>query len=866
MKFSIIIPTRNHCEDFLVPCLASIEKYTDLTSGDIEVIVVANGCTDQTKPFLALALEENSWLKVLWYTEPLGYPLANNVGIAASSGEYVILLNNDTVLQDQGKNYWLELLESPFLRDPKVGITGPVVFSFDCGGIEYDCVAFWLACIKREVIDNIGGLDEAFSPGMGEDGDFCIRASKAGYTFVSVPQDSLDRFGSPITNMGFPIHHVGNGTFNDEQFRNTVVAKNKALLAQRYGIQTPTMNKPKYSIVIPSYNHWDDLLKPCLDSIVRYSDMSQLEVIVVANGCTDQTRDGMTALAYPSDSPFKMVWSDESLGYTKATNLGIQAATGEFIVLLNNDTEVLQSEKNRWLDWLAEPFADPTVGITGPLELFDNYSNHHVMIFFCVMVRATVFKEIGLLDEIYSPGGGEDIEFTIRAKKAGYKSMVIAPTDYNGKTNVGMYPIWHKDNRTFVEMPEYTKVIVKRNGLLNCQKFNDNIKLNLGGGGVNYPGFLSVDMNDQRAHILMDITKLEFQENTVSEIMASHVFEHLNPYKAVDILKSWLKVLKPGGKLTMEMPDIVALCKKIAKAYDEDDMKNFYGPLNAVYGSVNTTDVGEPSDITSPHLFGWAPKSLFYHMLEAGYVDITFGPEQWPHPEHNFRVEAYKPAVAIDQAYLQQQDPVTYTEIFTTNSYKVAREEIRGKTVIDIGANIGMFSLLCASFGASKVIAVEAQSRVFQGLLDNISGYQMITPIFKAAYSTDGGVVFLENNNVASKVGTAGDAVETRTLATILYEQNIIGDDLVLKLDCEGAEFDVLMSSTDALLKRFKTIYMEVHEKCNPNPNLWDSRIIDGKLAGCGFDKVHRYTCQGYDEARGGTFDLGIYVDKWVRK
>lgn len=404
----------------------------------------------------------------------------------------------------------------------------------------------------------------------------------------------------------------------------------------------------KYSIVIPTYNHCNDLLQPLMDSIIQFTDMNDVEVIVVANGCTDNTLTYMTELMDKMNKPegpltVKLIYIDEALGYTKATNLGIKAATGEFVVLLNNDTLLLPQERGQWLKMLHAPFTDEKVGLTGPLQLFDNYSNHDVLIFFCVMIRRTMFDLVGVLDEIYTPGGGEDIDFTIKVKQAGYKSIALSSTEYVPEkgTNVGNFPIWHKDNQTFKEIPEYTNWIVKRNGLINCKKYNTNIKLNLGAGGIEYPGFLSVDLHDKRAHILMDITKLtDFEDNSVSEIMASHVFEHLNPYHSHDILREWFRVLKPGAKLSMEMPDIEKCCHSFI------NNKDYYarmGVINVIYGSVNTTNVGGPDNITSPHLFGWWPESVYNHLVETGYINITFPPEQWPHPGDNLRVEAYKP-------------------------------------------------------------------------------------------------------------------------------------------------------------------------------------------------------------------------------
>lgn len=844
-KYSIVIPTYNHCDDLLKPCIESIIQYTD--TDNLEIIVVANGCTDNTREYVDSL---GDFIKLIWVDEGIGYTKATNLGIKAATGEYVIPLNNDTEFLIQRKGDWLRLLEEPF-SDPKMGITG-VLENYDPYA-DAKFLVFFCVMIPRRLFDEIGLLDEIFSPGYGEDIDFSLRAEKAGYSYKSV-NTVFYQDGKRCTS--YPIWHKNNQTFGEiPEYGNVIVGRNSKILAERYG-----KKMRKYSVVIPTYNHCEDLLKPLIRSIVQYTIPYNIEFIIVANGCTDNTKEFVESLG----APFKLVWSEEAIGYTKATNLGIKECDSEFIILLNNDTELLPQEKNAWLDILTAPFVDEKVGMVGPLQMFDNYSNHDILIFFCVMIRKKLFDELGLLDEIYSPGGGEDIDFTVKARKAGYKTLSTSTHVYSATaaTNVGDFPIWHKDNQTFKDIPEYTKSIVKVNGLLNCKRYNDNIKLNLGSGGIDYPGFLSVDLYDKRSNIPMDITKLDFDNNSVSEIMASHVFEHLNPYHSINILQEWLRVLKPGGKLSMEMPDIERLCKSFLT---ETNYYTKMGILNAVYGSVNTTSEGGPDNITSPHLFGWWPESLQNHLEAAGYVDISFPPEQWPHPCDNLRVEAYKPALSINREALNSQEPCTYYEIFEQNSYGIETNEIRGKTVIDIGGNLGMFSLNCVERGVSKIYCIEAQPVVYNtGLLNNVRDYPMIVPMNYAMSDTDGKIVHIENNTVGSNVGgEIGDLVETITLQTLLDRENIRGDDLTMKIDCEGSEFNILMPARKELIRRFSTIYIELHGDTNPDPAYQDVKIVEDKLMEFGYMRVKEG--QMYVETGNGRESLNVYVQKWVR-
>jgi GT2 family glycosyltransferase len=402
---------------------------------------------------------------------------------------------------------------------------------------------------------------------------------------------------------------------------------------------------PKFSVIIPSYNHCEDLLRPAVESIIKYTDLNDKEILIVANGCVDGTRTYVESLP----EPFKLIWIEEPSGYTKSTNVGIKAAQGEYIILLNNDILLLPQEKDSWIKMLEQPFLDdPKTGIAGPLKLFDRYSNSEVIIFFCAMMKKSLFEEIELLDESFSPGGGEDVDTSIKALKAGY-SLVQVPSNNKldfTNTNTGGFPIFHAGEGTFSEkeIPEYGKTIVKKNGLKNLLKWNRHIKLNIGSGGVDHDGYISVDKNDQRANLILDAEKLDqtFPENKVEEILASHLFEHINPYHATDTLKSWLKILSPGGKLIMELSDFEALCKEFVTA----DKSTRYGILNCVYGSVNTSG-GDPSEITSGHQWGWYPEILSDHLQWAGFTDIKFMPEQIPHPGKNMRVEAKKPGGEI---------------------------------------------------------------------------------------------------------------------------------------------------------------------------------------------------------------------------
>ena len=231
MKYSIVIPTYNHCEKYFKPCVDSIIKHTDMA--DVELVVSANGCKDNTQAYLNYLYTAIPHLRVVWSDKALGYSKATNEGIKVCSTDHIVLLNNDTVLLDQVKNQWLQMLEAPFLQDERVGITGPIVQHSPDAGRNF-CV-FFCAMIHKKVFEKIGLLNEEYGVGTGEDVEFCIEAVNAGFTMVESAQKTLEN--PELYVGGFPIYHKGEGTVHDPELVqdfNNIFAKNGRKLARKY--------------------------------------------------------------------------------------------------------------------------------------------------------------------------------------------------------------------------------------------------------------------------------------------------------------------------------------------------------------------------------------------------------------------------------------------------------------------------------------------------------------------------------------------------------------------------------------------------------------------------------------------------------
>lgn len=231
--------------------------------------------------------------------------------------------------------------------------------------------------------------------------------------------------------------------------------------------------KPKVSIVIPTYNHLEDCLRPCVDSLIKYTNGADKEIVISANGCVDGTKDYLDKLSKNNPDRFKVVWSGKPLGYSKATNAGLAVARGEYVVFLNNDIILLDQKKDDWINMMIAPFeSDPKMGITGPL-VGHSVTGRNFVIFFCAMTTRKIIDEVGLLDEQFGVGGGEDTDFCHRAEDVGYKIAQVPTSEqlrFAKGMGIGSFPIYHKGEATVNGIPGWDKIF-KENSLRLLAKY-----------------------------------------------------------------------------------------------------------------------------------------------------------------------------------------------------------------------------------------------------------------------------------------------------------------------------------------------------------------------------------------------------------
>ena len=220
------------------------------------------------------------------------------------------------------------------------------------------------------------------------------------------------------------------------------------------------------SIVIPTFNPPEQedkigrCLCACLDSVFRFTGHPSFQVVVVANGCTQKTSRVLDTYG----SKVFTVWKKKGLGFARACNEGIQDFTSEYVLLLNDDVEILPHYPGNWLDRLLYPMADRTVGIVGPHSLVSPETGNEFIVGFCMLVRRKVFQQTGLLDEGLMLGYGEDIDLCERARIFGWKIQKIGNSQQSGNLWSGDFPIYHQGEATLDQI-EGAKAL----GLINSK-------------------------------------------------------------------------------------------------------------------------------------------------------------------------------------------------------------------------------------------------------------------------------------------------------------------------------------------------------------------------------------------------------------
>lgn len=140
------------------------------------------------------------------------------------------------------------------------------------------------------------------------------------------------------------------------------------------------------------------------------------------------------------------------------------------------------------------------------------------------------------------------------------------------------------------------------------------IRLNLGCGHDLRMGYINSDLYDPAADVKLDSSNLPYENNSVDEILAYHIIEHFPYRQSLNTLSEWYRVLKAGGKLRIETPDLLSSCEAFAAhKNDHEWRRGFLGHLFSEAGD-------SPGQL---HYFLFTESHLAFELNRTGFRNIT---------------------------------------------------------------------------------------------------------------------------------------------------------------------------------------------------------------------------------------------------
>ena len=258
------------------------------------------------------------------------------------------------------------------------------------------------------------------------------------------------------------------------------------LFPSTYRVKWDIVGDPKVSILIPNKDHTDDLEK-CLHSIWTKTSWENFEVIVIENNSTDpatftyykearQRYDGLQVVNYPQ----------KGFNFSGINNFGRQYASGDYLLLLNNDVEV------RNADWLTELLRQCAhlggyaghshkyrkAGGSGYMFRAATVQDFSAVTGACLLVKTSVWDEVGGLDEAFAVAFN-DVDFCLRVRDAGYRiawTPYAQLTHYESKSRGGDEKDPVKARRFAAEQQRLYAVHGKAN-ILHDPYYNPNLTM-----------------------------------------------------------------------------------------------------------------------------------------------------------------------------------------------------------------------------------------------------------------------------------------------------------------------------------------------------------------------------------------------------
>lgn len=464
IKISILVPLYNTPKQFLTEMIASIKNQTYANWE----LCLADG-SDEAHGYVRSICKKAAFTdkRIVYKKLDINMGISGNTNqcIEMSTGVYLALLDHDDVLHPAALFEVMKAIcerhadfiytdENTFRQHPKDAYCPNFKPDFAPDMLRSQNYICHFTVFSRALLDKVGMFRSCFDGS--QDYDMVLRLTEAAQTIVHIPKvlyywrasDSsvaadvgIKPYAIEAAKAALAEHleRVGlKGTVEDSRVPST------------YRIRYQIDGEPLISIMIPNKDHVSDL-KKCIDSIFRLSTYKNYEIVIIENNSTEKATFDYYEQLREHDNVQIVVW-DGPFNYSVINNSGFEYTRGEYILLLNNDIEVITP------DWLQEMlmFAQrKDVGAVGAMLYYPDDTIQHAGVIVgvggvaghshkefprgdfgfmsrlciaqnlsavtgaCMMVPRRVYSQVGGLDERYEVAFN-DVDFCMRIRKAGY--------------------------------------------------------------------------------------------------------------------------------------------------------------------------------------------------------------------------------------------------------------------------------------------------------------------------------------------------------------------------------------------------------------------------------------------------------------
>lgn len=462
---SVIVATFNTKEEFLKDMVDTVinQSYSNWE------LCIADGSTDdKVQEYLENNYSNESRIKFTKLDDNYGISGNMNKALELATGDYVGLYDHDDMLELDCfyeivlalQEYQYDVLytdEDKYDNDSKVFVDPNFKPDYSEDLLRSHNYITHFFCVNKKIIDEVGGLRSEYDGS--QDYDFIFRCIEKANKVCHIPRilyhwrmHNLSTAQDPESKMY--CYEAGKKAIESHYQRTGVKAKVEMMPKPYYGLYHTiysTQDDPLVSILIPNMNH-KKVLKTCIDSLYKVNNYKNFEIIIIENNSTEQEIfDYYKQLQKEHNNVQVVTWQGE-FNYSAINNFGAKYANGEYLLLLNNDTEMMKPDA---LSEMVGCCMRPEVGVVGAKLLYEDDTVQHagVVIGFsgyaghvfnginnneygfmrraiingnysavtgaCLMTKKSIFESVGGLDEEFRVACN-DVDYCLKVREKDY--------------------------------------------------------------------------------------------------------------------------------------------------------------------------------------------------------------------------------------------------------------------------------------------------------------------------------------------------------------------------------------------------------------------------------------------------------------